>query len=47
MGDLLCSGPGPHEPPDGVLGTADSEDVTALCALCGPRHAPDEPPPED
>lgn len=35
MPDLLCSGPGPHEPSDGILGTADSEDSTALCALCG------------
>lgn len=34
MFPMICTGPGPHDPTDGVLGTADSPGVGGLCPLC-------------
>lgn len=44
MPDLTCSGPGPHEPEDGVLGTTDAPGASALCPLCAEPVAPDPRP---
>jgi hypothetical protein len=32
--DIICSGPGPHEPKDGVLGKADRAVTGIVCPLC-------------
>lgn len=41
---LLCSGPGPHDPPDGVLGEASVADVDGiLCVLCAERVPAERP----
>lgn len=46
---LYCSGPGPHDPPDGVLGEADHEVDGMLCnsPACQPVSAPEAPSPFD
>lgn len=40
---ILCDGPGPHDPADGVLGTADRP-VSARCGsdACRPQPAPEQ-----
>lgn len=36
---IVCDGPGPHDPPSGILGTSD-RNVTARCgaAVCRPQQ---------
>lgn len=37
---LTCSGPGPHEPADGILGSSSVEGATGLCASDACTAAP-------
>lgn len=47
---LTCSGPGPHDPADGVLGTTSVEGATGICGavVCLPAApSPAPAPPTD
>ncbi len=39
MPDIICAGPGPHEPVSGVLGTSDKPVAGILCPPCGVKAA--------
>ena len=39
---LTCSGPGPHEPADGILGTTTVDGATGRCEACPPEATPVE-----
>lgn len=41
---IQCSGPGPHDPPDGVLGTSSVPGATGLCPSCAALIVPPPPP---
>lgn len=43
MFDILCSGPGPHEPASGILGESDREQSGMRCPLCSALADADQP----
>lgn len=42
MVDIQCPGPGPHDPPSGVIGEADRPVSGMYCSAC-PRPSPEAP----
>lgn len=44
--DIVCDGPGPHDPEDGVLGTADREVDGMRCQSPACAQSPAAPAPE-
>lgn len=44
--DVICSGPGPHDPADGILGEADQQVDGMLCPPCAELALTQAPTPD-